>query len=295
MGCCDSKQGHAGQPRLPAPSQPRSHMPPDAYWHQPPPQGPPQHGYPPQPPPSEYHGSRQRARPPPEADRSRGGYDYAIPPQQAASRGGGPAPPQHRSPARDPRHAPPPLPALSAKMGGRRRPPSFNHRAYGVGERVDAVWDADGFWYAAWVTASRKEEASCGIVFDDLVEVDRQPLQQVRPRFARGERVECRWMGGPDYYRGAIDQVRGDGVYSIFYDDGDYEHSCPCHLIRVAREPSALSKGPLPPPGFFLMRLASSGRIVKGRPAGSGRGGAPPLVTSYGHTIPSGGGGARRD
>lgn len=288
MGCCAAKED-ALQPARTSHAQPQQReLPPDVYYHPTPQSNAPQR------PPSvanEHPASRQRARPPavPATELTKA-EDYAAPPQQtSATRGSGPAPPQHRSPTRQP---PPPRPPVAVKTARRS---SHSGRHYGVGERVDAVWSADGFWYAAWVTATKRGEPTCGIVFDDLVEVDHQPLQQLRPRFARGECVECRWQGGPDYYRGVINQVIGEGVYSIHYDDGDYEHNCPCHLIRIAREPSALSKGPLPPPGFSLMRLASQNRIIKGGSAAeraSGRGGV--LITSYGHTVHTGGGGAPR-
>ena len=43
------------------------------------------------------------------------------------------------------------------------------------------------------------------------------------PTFSIGDKVEAKFRGGRDYYRGTISAVLGSDFYSIAYDDGDYD------------------------------------------------------------------------
>ena len=65
----------------------------------------------------------------------------------------------------------------------------------------------------------------------------------VAPTFKRGERVECRYRGGPIWYAGLItghsQRSGGEVLYAIAYDDGDKETAVPAALVRVHVPPSS--------------------------------------------------------
>ena len=60
-------------------------------------------------------------------------------------------------------------------------------------------------------------------------------------QLAVGTRVECRWKGGPTYFRGRISQLDGEYVY-IEYEDGDKEWTTG-DLIRLADSSNLFALG----------------------------------------------------
>jgi hypothetical protein len=100
-----------------------------------------------------------------------------------------------------------------------------------VGERVLACWH-DLCWYPGLILNVSGEQ--CLIVFDDgnqgLIAADK-----VRPlTVGEGDRVWCRWKGGPTYYPGEITDLKGEVVH-IKYDDGDEETTL-LRLVRLERD-----------------------------------------------------------
>lgn len=56
------------------------------------------------------------------------------------------------------------------------------------------------------------------------------------PNFSVGDKVEAKFRGGRDYYRGTISAVLGRGFYSIAYDDGDSDERLSASNIRLISE-----------------------------------------------------------
>ncbi len=59
--------------------------------------------------------------------------------------------------------------------------------------------------------------------------------------FSRGDRVECRYRGGPSGYTGSVSNI-GGGYLSIDYDDGDKEQITPGLCAHFAGHGSGCSK-----------------------------------------------------
>lgn len=99
------------------------------------------------------------------------------------------------------------------------------------GSRVLANWSHDVFWYPA--TIQDIEDERIYLRFDDgdkewttgdaLLEID----------IEIGDRVECRWDGGSEYFAGRIAQKEGEKIY-VHYDDDDEEWTT-ISFVRVTR------------------------------------------------------------
>jgi hypothetical protein len=115
----------------------------------------------------------------------------------------------------------------AAREGG----PAAAPPAWGVCDRVLACWfDLD--WYPGIVLTA--EEDRVHVLFDNGSQAPILP-ERVRPfRVASGERVLCRWRGGPEYYLGEITEVRGEKIH-VRYDDGDEEWTS-VRLLRLQRD-----------------------------------------------------------
>src|SRR5205823_1886357 len=88
-----------------------------------------------------------------------------------------------------------------------------------IGEHVLACWH-DLFWYPGVILANNGDQYH--VVFDDgnqgLAAADK-----IRPvTVGVGDRVLCRWKGGPTYYPGEITSKHGEVIH-VQYDDGDEE------------------------------------------------------------------------
>lgn len=60
-----------------------------------------------------------------------------------------------------------------------------------------------------------------------------RPDQGFNP--AVGDKVEAKWHGGFNWYRGFIERVNDDGSFAIQYDDGDFDGSVGRRNIRRSR------------------------------------------------------------
>jgi hypothetical protein len=99
-----------------------------------------------------------------------------------------------------------------------------------VGERVLACW-YDLFWYPGVILSAEGKRVH--IAFDDgdqaLVTSD-----QIRELdISVGDRVFCRWKGGPQYFPGEVTEKDGERIH-VRYDDGDEEWTS-IRMVRVER------------------------------------------------------------
>lgn len=122
--------------------------------------------------------------------------------------------------------------AIRLRPGVRRAAPAPQPQPqWEVCDRVLACWfDLD--WYPGIVLAA--EEDRIHVLLDNGSQAPLAPAR-VRPfQLTVGERVLCRWRGGPDYYAGEIMQIEGEKVL-IHYDDGDEEWTS-VRLLRLQRD-----------------------------------------------------------
>jgi hypothetical protein len=99
-----------------------------------------------------------------------------------------------------------------------------------VGNRVLACW-FDLYWYPGVILSVEGKRVH--ITFDDgdqaLVTPDR--VQELK--IGVGDRVFCRWRGGPAFYPGEVMQQDGEKI-QVRYDDGDEEWTS-VRMVRVER------------------------------------------------------------
>lgn len=100
-----------------------------------------------------------------------------------------------------------------------------------VGDRVLANWSHDEYWYPATIRTIDGERFY--IRFDDgdkeWVASDRMMYIDIEV----GDRVHCRWKGGPYYYPGRVARQEGENIF-VHYDDGDKERTT-ISFVRVTR------------------------------------------------------------
>jgi hypothetical protein len=96
------------------------------------------------------------------------------------------------------------------------------------GDRVAARW-LDGYWYPGVVLAI--EGKRLHILFDDGDQLLVTPSQVKPLQLGVGDRVFCRWKGGPMYFPGEITRKDGERIH-VHYDDGD-EETTTIRLVRV--------------------------------------------------------------
>ena len=92
--------------------------------------------------------------------------------------------------------------------------------AQAVGDRVTALWEADGLWYPAEIEFIDRQ--GIHVSFDDGDEaiVARNEVRRLNWRV--GTRLECNWKNEGDYYPGRINAMRGESI-DFVYDDGGRE------------------------------------------------------------------------
>ncbi len=92
--------------------------------------------------------------------------------------------------------------------------------AQAVGDRVTALWEADGLWYPAEIEFIDRQ--GIHVSFDDGDEaiVARNEVRRLNWRV--GTRLECNWKNEGDYYPGRINTMRGESI-DFVYDDGGRE------------------------------------------------------------------------
>jgi hypothetical protein len=97
------------------------------------------------------------------------------------------------------------------------------------GDRVLACW-FDFHWYPGVVLTVDGQRIH--VFFDDGDQATLTP-DKVRPLDIKvGDRLFCRYKGGPAYYPGEVMRKRGE-VIRIHYDDGD-EETTSIRLVRIA-------------------------------------------------------------
>src|SRR5439155_1579885 len=100
-----------------------------------------------------------------------------------------------------------------------------------VGDRVLACW-FDLFWYSGAVLAVDADTVN--VVFDHggfaVVPHDRVRAVELE----EGDRVYCRWKGGPFYYAAEVVRQQGERLF-VEYEDGREEWTS-VRLIRVEGE-----------------------------------------------------------
>jgi hypothetical protein len=98
---------------------------------------------------------------------------------------------------------------------------------HAIGEHVLVCWH-DLYWYPGVILAVDGDQFH--VIFDNgnQVVVSTDSLRAVT--VGVGDRVLCRWKGGPAYYPGEITRRDGEVIH-VSYDDGDEETT----LLRLAR------------------------------------------------------------
>jgi hypothetical protein len=102
-----------------------------------------------------------------------------------------------------------------------------------VGDRVLAQWPQEKDWWYPGVVVSDGGGAY-EVQFDDGDRATLKEDQTLPLLVSAGDRVYCRWKGGPVYYPGEIANIIGAAIW-IDYDDGDHEGTS-ISLIRVNEE-----------------------------------------------------------
>ncbi len=99
-----------------------------------------------------------------------------------------------------------------------------------IGDRVLAIWPQEvGLLYPGVVVTSSGNAME--VQFDDGGRATLTP-DQIKPLNIRvGQRIQCRWKGGPQYFPGVISSQNANAI-GIDYDDGDKE-STSVSLIRI--------------------------------------------------------------
>jgi hypothetical protein len=109
--------------------------------------------------------------------------------------------------------------------------PEPDHPDLGPGDRVLGCW-YDGFWYPGVILTL--EGKRLHVLFDDN---DQAFLtwDKLRPlSVGVGDRVYCRWKGGPFYYAAEVVRQQGERLF-VEYEDGREEWTS-VRLIRVEGE-----------------------------------------------------------
>ena len=85
------------------------------------------------------------------------------------------------------------------------------------GDRVLAVWQADGYWYPGEVDYVDGQGIHIAFDDDDESVVSRNQVRRVDWRV--GKRIQCDWKRQGKYYAGRIIAMRGENI-EFLYDDG---------------------------------------------------------------------------
>ena len=100
-----------------------------------------------------------------------------------------------------------------------------------VGDRVLANWTHDEYWYPATIRTIDGERIY--VRFDDGDKEWTTSKHLMDIDIEVGDRVHCKWKGGPNYYPGRVARKDGETIF-VHYDDGDKEKTT-TNMVRVTR------------------------------------------------------------
>ncbi|KFN49192.1 tudor domain-containing protein [Arenimonas composti] len=92
--------------------------------------------------------------------------------------------------------------------------------AQAPGDRVLALWPADGMWYPARVEARAGDEVQ--VAYDDGDVGTVRADQFVPLHWEAGSTLQCNWRNRGRYYPGVVERIDGERI-EFRYDDGDRE------------------------------------------------------------------------
>ena len=84
-----------------------------------------------------------------------------------------------------------------------------------------------------WAVAEAQCVALAGTYFGGALNTGKKATAKLRPKLAKGMKVEARFEGKKRYYPARIKQVRKNGTCDVDYDDGEMEKKVSPDLIRV--------------------------------------------------------------
>jgi len=91
---------------------------------------------------------------------------------------------------------------------------------YEKGERVQAKWSGDKYFYDAKVDTVN-DDGTYNVTFTmDSVKEEGKKNSDLRKRFSEGEYVQAIWVGDGEYYEAFIDKLHEDDTVDITFDDG---------------------------------------------------------------------------
>jgi hypothetical protein len=100
-----------------------------------------------------------------------------------------------------------------------------------VGDRVLANWTHDKYWYPA--TIRKIDGERIYVQFDDGDKEWMTDTHLLEIDIEVGDRIYCKWKGGPHYYPGRVASKDGESI-DVHYDDGDKEKTS-IKMVRVTR------------------------------------------------------------
>jgi hypothetical protein len=106
--------------------------------------------------------------------------------------------------------------------------PDVTGAELGAGDRVLGCW-FDGFWYPGIILSAEGKRVH--VLFDDNDQAYLTWDRVVPLKIAVGDRVLCRWKGGPFYHPAEVQRQTGERIF-VVYEDGREEWSS-VRLVRV--------------------------------------------------------------
>lgn len=100
-----------------------------------------------------------------------------------------------------------------------------------IADRVLANWTHDVYWYPATIQSIEGERIY--VHFDDGDKEWTTSDRLMNIDIEVGDRVHCRWKGGPYYYPGHVTHKEGERIH-VHYDDEDKEWTT-IACVRVTR------------------------------------------------------------
>uniref|UniRef100_H3HEC0 Tudor domain-containing protein n=1 Tax=Phytophthora ramorum TaxID=164328 RepID=H3HEC0_PHYRM len=140
------------------------------------------------------------------------------------------------------------------KKGGADSDDGPKQKKFKEGDKVEAQYKGKSKFYPGVISRCRLN-GTYDIDYDDGEKETGVDSEQIRPAEAKGEsksvpvessqtyrvgtRVEARYMGKDNYFKGTISRANADGTYVIEYDDGDKENRVPSSSIRALKSMSS--------------------------------------------------------